>query len=53
MTCFELGLSRQLLPIQPHQQCDQIGQFIALWATFKAFGDNYYARIAHIIILFL
>ena len=21
-------------------QCDQIGRFIGLWATFKAFGNN-------------
>ena len=22
------------------EQCDQIGRFIGLWATFKAFGNN-------------
>ena len=29
-------------------QCDQIGRFIALWATFKASGNNYFAQIAYI-----
>ena len=23
-------------------QCDQIGQFVGLWAFFKAFGNNYF-----------
>ena len=23
-----------------HIQCDQIGRFIGLWVTFKAFGNN-------------
>ena len=26
--------------IQPHKQCDQIGRFIGLWATFKAIGNS-------------
>ena len=30
-------------------QCDQIGWFIALWATFKASGNNYFAQITHIL----
>ena len=30
-------------------QCDQIGQFIWLWATFKAFGNNYFVQIFHIL----
>ena len=30
------------------RHCDQIGQFIALWATFKACGNNYFAQITHI-----
>ena len=34
-------------------QCDQIGWFIALWATFKACGNNYFTQIAHIIRQFL
>ena len=28
-------------------QCDQIGQFIALWQLFKAGGNNCFAQIAH------
>ena len=27
-------------PIRQHKQCDQIGRFIGLWATFIAFGNN-------------
>ena len=30
-------------------QCDQIGRFIALWAIFKACGNNYLAQIILII----
>ena len=36
-----VGLSYyQLVIILGGGQCDQIGQFIGLWATFKAFGNN-------------
>ena len=31
-----------------HHQCDQIGLFIAFWASIKACCSNYYAQIAHI-----
>jgi len=34
-------------------QYDQIGLFIAFWATFKACGNNYFAQIALIIRKFL
>ena len=23
-----------------YEQCDQIGRYFGLWATFKAFGNN-------------
>ena len=26
-------------------QCDQIGRLIGLWASFKAFGNNYFTQI--------
>ena len=26
-------------------QCDQIGRFIALWATFQSLWNNYFAQI--------
>ena len=36
--------NKYLLPIDmtnvSAKQCDQIGRFIGLWATFKAFGNN-------------
>ena len=30
-------------------QCDQIGQFIAIWELFRACGNNYFAQIGHIL----
>ena len=34
-------------------QCDQIGRFIGLGETLKAFGKNYFAQISHILRQFL
>ena len=34
------SLISQFSPKYRTYQCDQIGQFIALWASFKAFGNN-------------
>ena len=34
-------------------QCDQIGRFIGLWTIFKAFGNNYFVLISHILRQFL
>ena len=47
---FEEGL---ISMIWGSYQCDQIGQFIALWATFQSLGSNYFAKIAHILGQFL
>ena len=33
--------------------CDQIAQFIGLWASFNAFGNNYFVQISHILREFL
>ena len=35
------------------KQCDQIGRFIGLWATFKAFGNHLFFQISHILRQFL
>ena len=35
-----------------HGQCDQIGRFITLWATFQGLCNNYFAQIAHILAIF-
>jgi len=36
-----------------HDQCDQIGQFFALWQPFIAVGNNYFTQIEHIVGQFL
>ena len=34
--------------VDPPNQYDQIGRFIALWATFQSLCNNYFTLIAHI-----
>ena len=43
----------RLLVVVTAKQCDQIWRFIGLWATFKAFGNNQFAQIFHILGQFL
>ena len=36
----EAPIGIEILTDKGTNQCDQIGRFIKLWATFKAFGNN-------------
>ena len=42
------GLQHKFSILTQHQ-CDHIGRFIELWATFKAFGNNSFVQISHIL----
>ena len=37
---FETFLLKSFFGKEAFNQCDQIGQFIGLWASFKALGSN-------------
>ena len=46
LSVFMSVCSLAYMPTRPHSQCDQI------WQHFQAFGNNYFAQTAHILVQF-